>query len=87
MRTILKNTFFALLLGSGILVTAPAAFADWHHHHHHHPYYHHSYSHRPSNNWNWYGQRRSDPPYRHAQRSYGPYTEQQGWQRSHRYHD
>ena len=89
MTTLLKKTFLALLLGSGVLLTAPTAFADWYHHHrhHHHDYYRHSYSHRSYENRNWYGQRRSYPQYRDFQRSYGPYTEHQGWQRSHRYHD
>jgi hypothetical protein len=87
MTTSFKKTFFVLLLGSGVLLTAPAAFADWHHHHRHHYYHRHSYSHRPPENRTWYGQRRSYPQYRDSQRSYGPYTEHQGWQRSHRYPD
>ena len=90
MTSLLKKTFFVLLLGSGILLTASAAFADWHHHHHyrhHHHYSHYSYAHRPYGNRTWYGQRRSYPQYRYSQRSYGPYTKHQSWQRSPRYHD
>ena len=92
MASLLKKAFFVLLLGSGVLLTAPAAFADHHHHHrhhhyHHHDYYRHSYSHRPSDNRNWYGQRQAYPPYRDSQRSYGPYVLHQDWQRSHHHRD
>ncbi len=85
MNTGLKKTFAALLLGSGILLTASGAFA--YRHHHHHRYYRYQYYDRPHYNGNWYGQRRYAPQYRHSyrgySRGYGPYA---GYQRRYRHH-
>ena len=38
MTSTLKKTCASLLLGVGILLTAPGVFADWYHRHHHHRY-------------------------------------------------
>src|SRR5262245_25321763 len=86
MTSMLKKTFACLLLGGGILLTAPGAFADWYHrhHHHHHHYYRPYYYNGPYYNRDWSSRRRYYPQYRYSYRTYGPYA---GYWDRYRHHD